>query len=405
MEKIVQANVQYWLAYLANISEQTPLSEADLQGAIRALDLAAAIPPTWSQVIPLANALQPYMERRGYWAEWGMFLRNLLARARDEHDQPAEIELLMKLGSLQRRFADYAAAAKFYRQAWLLCRQTGHSQDEAVALSNLGDLYRLQGHTWRAQVLCTHAVELFESLDDTLRVAYTENTIGLIYFDLREWETALKHFDRAEFLFAEIDHSHGLALVRQNMGALFVHMNDPRNALMYFQHALAHYEKVNNAVGSAKTCLNMGLVCLNEGDFSQAEHMLTQAETKFRNIGDALNLARTRHNLGMLYTHLQIWDEAERCFTWAVAEWRRREDIWNLANSQGELAELYLAWGKLKKAARCLDEVEVLIQAEEGAAYKALHRELAERRAKLGELHALSEEHGCFSKNASLHLL
>ncbi len=379
---IVLSNGQYWLNYLNQLPADKPFAKADLQCAAKALDMAAATPHAWPIVLPLALALHPHMERCGYWTEWGTFLEYLLYYARQYNDQKAETAFLIKLGSIQQQRGNHEAAIAAYREIWRKCRHIDR-QMLAVTFSNLGDLYRLQRIFWRAEILCGHAITLFETLNDPLRVAYTENTVGLIYLDQRDWEVARRHFDRAESLFVQLTHLVGCALVWNNLGALYNYQQDSKQALTYLHRALEYYQQIQDQTRMARVYMNIGNALRKQGDLKTSEHNLILAETIFARIGHTADLARVRHNLGMLYTRLSQYAEAERCFQRALEQWRSREDVANYANTLGELADMYFVWGRWEIARQTLDTEDDLLKNHPEVISQTLYRELETRRLKL----------------------
>lgn|GEM_PF-1341063 len=383
METIIVANAQYWLDYLRRMSQDSTLSDADLEGAARALDTAAATPEAWPLIHPLATLLHPYMKRRGPWTGWDTFLHYLLYYAQQHADQEAQLAFLTQLGNIQHQRGENQTALDSYRRAWRLCRQIGDRFWQAITFSNLGDLYRIQGDFWRAEVLCSNARDLFAILGDLTRLAYTENHLGLINLYQRRWDTALSHFQSAERLFEQVKDEYGLAMLWQNLSILYNYIQQPREALDYLSQALHYYEKVGDEYSTANINLNIGNTCLTHGDFERAEQTSLQAEAMFMQLKDYPNLARVRHNLGMIYTHTANWEKAERCFLWAVEQWQSQQDTWNLANTMGEFAAMYIAWGRRQQAQYYLDAVEQCIAHHDESSYQGLHRELAERREKI----------------------
>ena len=389
LENIIVANARYWLDYLGRKSPDSPLSDADLEGAAKALDVAATTPAAWPFIRPLTKLLHPYMKRRGPWTGWDAFLRYLLYYAQQRADQEVQLAFLAYLGDIQRQYGNHQTALDAYRQAWRLCRRSGDRFWQAITFSNLGDLYRLQDDSWRAEVLCSNAHDLFFMLGDLTRLAYTENSLGLINLYQRRWDAARTHFQHAVRSFEQVNDEYGRVMVWQNMSILYNYIHQPQEALAYLAQALRYYEKVEDQYYIALIHLNIGNTCLSHGDFERAEQASLQAETMFEQLADQPNLARTRHNLGMIYTHTAKWEEAERCFLWAVGHWQSRQDNWNLANSMGELAGMYITWGQREQAQHYLAAVAQRIDRRTDPAYQGLQRELAERREKLDALHAV----------------
>jgi len=383
VKRVIVANARYWLEYLNAVSGDDLIPEADIRGAARALETVMAVPETWSLTLSLAQALHPHMEQRGYWADWDYFLQGLLTHAQRRVDSVTEADLLAKRGIIQRQRGAYRAAMTSFRRAWWLCRQAGDQTGRARAFSNLGDLCRLQGYFRRAEILCQGALELFEALGDTGRLAATENHLALVYFDRGRWPEALPHLTRSQALWQQVGDRHGLAKTLQNLGVLHHRTGELEAALDYLKQAIRHYQAVGDKIHVARTQLNVGNVYLDRRDFLRAEMIYSQAETVLRHEGDSLDLARVHHNLGMVYTHLENWDEAEACFERALERWRNLEDTWNAANTLGELAGLYLARGCWAEARACLNEAWELVSERDETRYGPLRQELAERQQEL----------------------
>jgi tetratricopeptide (TPR) repeat protein len=401
LKEIIIANARYWLDYLDAISEDTLISDAAVRGVAKALDTAVTVPEAWSLTQALALLLHPHMERRGYWTDWGSFLQILITHAHQRADVATEAELLIRCGAVQRQRGDYRAALHSYRRAWWLCRRSGDELGRAIALSNLGDLYRLQERFRRAEVLCQGALALFEALEDSERLAYTENHLGLIYFAQRRWSEALAHFTRSKTLQEQIGDRHGLAKTLQNLGVLYRRVGNLEGALAFFGQAIQHYQEVGDEAYAARTQANVGTVYLNQSDLLRAERAYNRAETVLKRVGDSLDLARVRHNLGILYTRLENWTEAQACFERALEQWRNLGDERNLANTLGELANLHLSHGHWDQAQACLDEAWELVGERQETHYRSLQSELKEMQQKLHHLARCGTTRPAYGQNTS----
>jgi tetratricopeptide (TPR) repeat protein len=383
LKRIILANARYWLNYLVSRSGKERIPEADIRGVARALEAVMRVPEGWLLTQALAQALHPYMERRGYWADWEGFLGALVSEAERRGDVKAEAEWRARRGEIQLQRGAYRAAIISYRRALMLCRRIDDRLGRARALSNLGYVYRFAGQFRRAEVLCLGALALFESLGERGHLAYTENHLALVYFDQCYWLQALPHFGRSEALWREVGNPHGLAKTLQNLGELHRRMGNLAAALACFREAIQHYQSVGDQIHVACTRLNIGNVHLNQDELLQAEMAYSQAELILKHSGDSVNLARVHHNLGMVYTRFGNWEAALACFDRALERWRGREDMWNLANTLGELAEVHLARGDASQAAACLDEAQSLVREGDGGYYAPLKQELAARRQRL----------------------
>ncbi len=387
MKRTIIANATYWLTRLTSASAGNVLTEANLRGATKALEIVAGISEAWPTAIALTLALHSYMEQRGYWADWDNFLQILTVYARRQADLQSEATLLRLQSTIRRLRGRYQPAITSGRRAWRIIRQANtDSSDWAKMLSVLGDLYRLQSRFWRAQVLACRAVAWFNTYPDLIETAQAENRLGLVYFDQRQLDKAQPHLDRARHLYQEAGNLHGLAKALHNLGELHRRKNDEATALLYSQQAVQFYQTVGDEIHIARVQLNIGNIYRNRAELQTAELIYLKAESILKRIGDPSDLARVCHNLGMVYAGLGQWNEGEACFERALELWQRQDDRRNLANTWGEYASLYIAWGHRGQAQACMEAAWRLINDQPGSRYESLKRELAERQALLNKL-------------------
>ncbi|MBN2117727.1 MAG: tetratricopeptide repeat protein [Anaerolineales bacterium] len=383
MKQTILANARYWLRVLRAAAGDELLPEADLRSAARAIEAALAEPDMGAITWELALALHPHMEQRGHWADWSGFLQFLILRVRVQNDAKAEAELLLRRGAILRQRGDYQGAVFACRRAWKLYRWLKSKSGQARAFASLGDVYRLQGQFWRAEVLCRAALVQFGNEDCLPERARTENALALIHFDQGRYLAAIPHLERAETFNRRAGEWHGLAKVFHNLGELYRRSGDLGQALEYLEQAIHYYLQTGDEIHAARARLNIGNVYLRQGDLEQAEKTYTRAEAILLRAGDSLDLAGARHNLGIVYTRLENWNEAAACFARALEQWRSREDVWREANTLGEMTTLDLARGDLHAARTCLERAWQLASGRREPHFVRLQQELTERRKRL----------------------
>ncbi len=380
---LIIAQAEYWLDFLADPAAY-PLPEDDLQGAARALDNLAPLPDQWDMTIQMVKTLHFPMEHRGYWRDWDGFLHSLLPQAAERADIAAQMALLTRRARILRLREQRDAALAAYLRAWRIARQNKDVAHQAVALTNLADIYQEDSLFWRASTICQHAVTLFEQVGDAMRRAYALNTLGLIYIQQHCWPQAARYLQQAVAAFEALEHADGSAKAYNHLGILYGYQKQYDKALDALFRALDYYIKIDNPFEASQVCINIGYTYIHLRDFEHAEMILGQAETTLRELHYLYHLAQVRHNLGIVYRELRNWREAKRCFLRALQVWQDLQDVWNLAHTLGEFAALYLAWGRWPLAEVYLTRAEHLIADEEiTGAYATLHEELTERRRAL----------------------
>jgi tetratricopeptide (TPR) repeat protein len=385
---MVLANARYWLDFLKERPSDTPLPPADIEGGARGLSALLEVqgPEAWSLAMELALALHTHMKRHVYWTEWEGFIAALLHRAFDEEDAGAEAQVLLMRGGVQRAGQENAAAVSSYYQAWQVARRAGRDDLLAIALSNLGDLYRSSGQLWRAGVLIEEALRLFEQLGDDRRGAYTENNLGLVCWVQGRWEEALACLERARVKMERLGDVAGMAAVFHNLGEFYLIRERLDEAVRCCEKATDYYRAVGDEANAVRVEINLGGIYWMKEDYARAEELYLRLESRLQRFGDELNLARARHNLGVAYTSMENWREAQLCFDRAMDYWQSEGDGWNRANTLSEMITMYLRRGLLAEARAALHEAEALAAEGMGSRYDSLREELREHRRCLDEM-------------------
>jgi tetratricopeptide (TPR) repeat protein len=389
--QMIVNNAHYWLIYLKTQTHQNDKSidEVDIQGIFQALYalITHFNSETWHLTKTITSTLHPYIERRGYWTEWEDFLTKLIALSAQHHDILAEAEWLTGRGAIQRQRGLYKKAITSYKQALKLYRQTKEQTGQARAMSNLGDLYRLQGTFWRAMIFCQCALRLFEDLNDIERLAATQNHIGLIYLAQPELDKAEQHLIEAKLLWYSVtNNTYGLAKVFHNLGEVYRLKGCYQEALDYLHRAIEHYHMAGDTVYVARTNINVGNVYLNQKKFDMAIMTYSQTEVTLKKAGCKPDLGMTRHNLGIAHTYLKNWEVGIDYFKYALDIWEELEDTWHLANTLGDFARLYLAQENTQEAQIHLQKALTLTKDSLHKSFVVLHQSLLKLQEDLDHL-------------------
>jgi tetratricopeptide (TPR) repeat protein len=252
------------------------------------------------------------MERRGHWGAWRLVLERAIATARRVDDLDGETTMTALLARLSQRQSRPQEMARYYRRVIRLAKRTGIRFEEARACSNLGFAYIDGGHWWRAEVLCCHALAVFEALGSEHGLAHTHNHLGLLYTRQHKWPVAEQHLQDACALWEEMNDQHALIYGFENLGVLYYEMNRPDDALALFEKSIQQGEQTGEYAESSKIQMNLGLVYQQKGDLEKAEHYFMLAEQSFKQNADLLGLAQVWGNWGELYLRQEKWSDARQ---------------------------------------------------------------------------------------------
>lgn len=357
----VLLNLRFWQDRDAIKTMDIQILDREQAGIIRAILFAFDLDEAWSAVHELIIALSPYMERRGYWEMWRWVLNRAIEVAQRVEDMAGAVTLSLLLARLLQRQSDFRLAINQYRQTIRLAAQIGDQYTKARACSNLGFLYSELGHWWRAEIVCCHALAVFERLNSNHGRAHTENHLGILYIWQRRWDLARQHLEQACVIWQEMGDDHGLLYGLSNLASMYDDMECPDQALSYLEKALPLAQLTGEEVQVANIYLNMGIAFRLKCEFDKAEAYIWQAEAIYRRFSNLIGLAQVHVNLGIVCLAEQKWPGAKSHLKSALQIWS------NLRNEYGKitvliyLVEYELARRNLRKAARQLAVVERII--------------------------------------------
>lgn len=369
-------NLEYWQEWLAK-TRDTDLKSLDSEwnSIVRAILFAFELGDlAWPLTHPLITTFSPYMERRGFWNVWNSMLRRAIQVAELVGDEVASINLSALLARLLFQQSHFAEAGHYYRQTIRLAGRTGDKFNEARACSNLGYYYAENGQWYRAEVLCCHALKIFEQIGSDHGRAHTENHLGCLYTRQEQWLEAERHLRQACAIWQKIDDKHGLMRVYTNLGLLYVETDRPKKALSSLNRALDYAQLSGDELTIGTIYLNIGIAYRLKKEYVAAETYLRQAETIFQERAHAVGLAKIQDNLGLLYLEQRYWPAAELHLKSALQAWRNLASKYNEIQAVIYLAEYQWARGNLPQARAGLAEAEQLLARYEGVKQVRSHR-------------------------------
>lgn len=131
----------------------------------------------------LATALVPFWEAHGYLLEGRRWLAQALALGADHADPALRMRALSGAGRLAYLHVDdaganYAEAEALHRESLELARTIDDRRGIALALADLGMVYRLQRELARSREVLSESLERFSALDDAAGIALALLNLG-----------------------------------------------------------------------------------------------------------------------------------------------------------------------------------------------------------------------------------
>ncbi|MCL4298039.1 MAG: tetratricopeptide repeat protein [Anaerolineae bacterium] len=353
--------LRYWQGHEAVKTLDIRILDQERTGLVRVITFAFGFDEAWPLTRELISALSPYMERRGYWDTWQWVLSRAIEAATRLEDFAGVVSLSLLLARLLQRQSAFKLAVTYYWQTMQLARRIGDEYSRARACSNLGFLYAELGHWWRAEILCCHALAVFERLDSNHGRAHTENHLGVLYIWQQRWDLARQHLERACAIWQAMGDNYGLILGFLNLGSLYDDIESPDQALFYLEKALHLAKQTGDEAQLATIYMNMSIAYKLSGRLDIAEQLLWQAEANFRRFANLIGLAQIQENLGLMFLGQRNWAEAKKHLRAALQAWKNLGNEYGKIRTLTHMVEYELAKGNRRRARRQLSELEHLI--------------------------------------------
>ncbi len=269
-------------------------------------------------------------------------------------------------------------AISYYQRSTEVARMSGDYSTAAMAMSNLGLLYTMEGPTEQAFVWLERAVEMAERSGDMTRLGGTYRMIASLYAEVGPYSYALAYIAKALALCDRISDTTALCRIYYNAGEVYLFYNDLEQAeqwllqsdelatrsdykllhrsnlitLSALMRAKGEYDAALSYASRAYNQLNLDptshseaitelvLYNIDMGAWTHASRYIQRLEELGASISNQDNLYRART---LLYAAQGQWNEAEQSFAEAKILAHRQHKTYRITNLQEEYAVRLLA--------------------------------------------------------------
>ena len=142
--------------------------------------------------------------------------------------------------------------------------------------------------------------------------------IGLIYYQLGEYDTAQKYLEQALDIRRQVGPLGGEAVTLNNLGMVYHDQGQVQKALQYYQQALTIFQQIKYQSGEADALNNIGTAYYSLGQYQEAIEYHQQAMEVYKELGDQSGIRKTLSNIGAVYERLWQYQEALKYYQQAL---------------------------------------------------------------------------------------
>jgi diguanylate cyclase (GGDEF)-like protein len=198
------------------------------------------------------------------------------------------------------------AAKNKLEELLLLLKKSPNKKYEHVVLNNLGIVYDKSGDLTRSVLYFHRSLAIKKELDKPILPTYTLHNLANIYYQVEDYETALKYNHMALDSIEDTDDFNAKASIFNGIAQTLSKKGRHNEAKKYFTDAKVLATNINNSAQIAEALTGLGHLEFKKGDFSLAKKLLTQSLETYQNLEEQENIVRCLIDLAKIYQNQDI---------------------------------------------------------------------------------------------------
>lgn len=219
-------------------------------------------------------------------------------------------------------------------------------------------------------------ISLSEKLNFKEGLSICLNAIGLAYYQMGKFDTALIHFEKRYEIVTEMNDSIGIASTCDNMGVLYIHFGKNEKALELRQRANNIYAslKMKSQLASGYTWI--GNIYKEQGDYTSALENYLKALKIYEGENDEKNVGYPLLNISSVYRYLKQFDQARKYAVTAKEKFDKAENKYGVGVSLYRIAIIYSEESDFDNSIKYLQEAKIIFEDSQNTYFLALVNQL-----------------------------
>lgn len=241
-------------------------------------------------------------------------------------------------------------AAEIYQKAIELYRNIGDERGQAEILGGFGLIYSSTDGE-KSMHYYQEALKAREKVDDKLLIGNTLNSLGSInYSFLKDYQEAVKYFERAELVRKEIGDLPNVARTLTNKAQTYEKMGNAEEALKSYKESYEISQELGDQTRMAESLIKSGSMFVDLGKYPEAVEDLERALKISRELNNSRGISDALNNIGFVNLKMGDYNTALEKFNQAIKIYQEQNDLWGLAGVYNNLAIMLQSSGRTEKA-------------------------------------------------------
>ncbi|ABY91992.1 hypothetical protein JCM16816_23870 [Thermoanaerobacter brockii subsp. lactiethylicus] len=226
--------------------------------------------------------------------------------------------ILYSIANLYSKMGEFIKARDYYMKC--LEYSTQIKAVDFIALSNNG--LGLVNHELKqykdALKYIRRAILISKTLNLKEDIANEYNYLGFVYTDLKKYDIAEKYFVKSYSLYKDLGNERGMAYNLTEIGRIYYLKEDYPKALEYLNQSLEIVTKLGEEEEMGRIYTILGNLHLKQGQFELSEKELLKSVEILKTLGLKKDLSEAYKGLGNLYIALNNPEEAKKYFNQSI---------------------------------------------------------------------------------------
>jgi tetratricopeptide (TPR) repeat protein len=185
------------------------------------------------------------------------------------------------------------------------------------------------------------ALQATRKLGDLYAEAWTLNSLGIAYYDLRWFTKAAEYFQRALQIRRDVGDRYGEGSTLDNLGNTLRKLRHFDESIQCYQRALEMFREISDRHGEGSTLRNLGGAHRGLRRYDEAVDHYRQALQIWRELHDRYGEGLTLSNLGDIHRKLGRMDQAIECYEQALRICREIDNRYGEGAVLDNLGDVY----------------------------------------------------------------
>ncbi|MBX2965547.1 MAG: tetratricopeptide repeat protein [Cyclobacteriaceae bacterium] len=194
------------------------------------------------------------------------------------------------------------------------------------------------------------SLAIFEEIQNQLGISFCYNTLGIIYYNQKDYIKAEEWYLKSLALREQLDNKPAIAVALNNLGNVAMDTERYDEALNYFQRSMEINKSMSTHLNTAHNHINTGKVYQKKGESDKALFHFTEAKNIIETLPGTPDILFVLAEIGRIYSEMGQKHRAEATLNEALETAMQRNSMADMRRVYSFLKDHYESTGQYKRA-------------------------------------------------------